>query len=177
MTSTGSVEQEEAPAQADQADLFGKVFVLVQHLTRRTDAALEPLGLTSRQWLLLAVLTRGFPGRSPSLTEAAERYGSSRQNVKQVALGLEAHGYLRLVADPIDGRTTRLELTDRVQLFDSPDGVARARALFEDVFAGLSPQDVVALRKLVVRWLDALTGERGGAPRGRPTKEEIDDAR
>lgn len=160
-----------------RADLFGKVFVLVQHLTRRTDAALEPLGLTSRQWLLLAVLTRGFPGRAPSLTEAAEQYGSSRQNVKQVALGLADLGYLRLVPDPLDGRTTRLEVTDKVRLFDAPDGVARGRALFEDVFAGLSASDVAALHGLVVRWLDALMTDPGAAPRAVKTKEGIDDTR
>jgi DNA-binding MarR family transcriptional regulator len=160
-----------------RADLFGKVFVLVQHLTRRTDAALEPFGLTSRQWLLLAVLPRAFPGRAPSLTEAAERYGSSRQNVKQVALGLEARGYLRLVPDPIDGRTTRLEVTEKVRLFDAPDGMARARALFDDVFAGLSARDVTELRRLVVRWLDELTIDRDPAPRGPHTKEGFDDVR
>lgn len=160
-----------------RADLFGKVFVLVQHLTRRTDAALEPLGLTSRQWLLLAVLTRGFAGRAPSLTEAAEQYGSSRQNVKQVALGLVGLGYLRLVPDPLDGRTTRLELTEKVRLFDAPDGVARGRALFEEVFAGLSASDVAALRRLVIRWLDALMTDRGSTPRGAHLEEEIDDAR
>jgi DNA-binding MarR family transcriptional regulator len=160
-----------------RADLFGKVFVLVQHLTRRTDAALEHLGLTSRQWLLLAVLTRGFPGRAPSLTEAAERYGSSRQNVKQVALGLAALGYLRLVPDPLDGRTTRLEVTEKVRLFDTPDGMARARALFEDVFAGLSARDVTELRRLVLRWLDELTNDRGTAPHAVDSKEGIDDAR
>ena len=160
-----------------RADLFGKVFVLVQHLTRRTDAALEHLGLTSRQWLLLAVLTRGFPGRAPSLTEAAERYGSSRQNVKQVALGLAALGYLRLVPDPLDGRTTRLEVTEKVRLFDTPDGMARARALFDDVFAGLSARDVTELRRLVVRWLDELTIDRDPATRGPDTKEGFDDVR
>jgi DNA-binding MarR family transcriptional regulator len=160
-----------------RADLFGKVFVLAQHLTRRTDAALEPLGLTSRQWLLLAVLTRGFPGRAPSLTEAAERYGSSRQNVKQVALCLAELGYLRLVPDPLDGRTTRLELTEKVRLFDVPDGVARTRELFEEVFAGLAPGEVATLRRLVIRWLDALMTDRGPTPRGAHTKEEIDDAR
>jgi DNA-binding MarR family transcriptional regulator len=159
-----------------RADLFGKVFVLVQHLTRRTDAALEPLGLTSRQWLLLAVLSRGFPGRAPSLTEAAERYGSSRQNVKQLALGLEGLGYLRLVPDPLDGRTTRLELTEKVRLFDEPDGVARGRALFEDIYAGLSTGDVAALHRLVVRWLDALMTDRGPANSDARTREKIDDA-
>jgi DNA-binding MarR family transcriptional regulator len=160
-----------------QADLFGKVFVLAQHLTRRTDAALEHLGLTSRQWLLLAVLTRGFPGHAPSLTEAAERYGSSRQNVKQVALGLAARGYLRLVPDPLDGRTTRLELTEKVRLFDTPDSVTRTRTLFEDVFAGLSEDDVATLRRLLVRWLEELMTDRGPAARGPDTKEENDDVR
>lgn len=165
-----SVNDDELQA---RTDLFGKVFVLVQHLTRRTDAALEHLGLSSRQWLLLAVLTRGFPGRAPSLTEAAERYGSSRQNVKQVALGLAALGYLRLVPDPLDGRTTRLELTEKVGLFDAPDGVARARALFEDVFAGLSAEDVATLRRLVVRWLDELTTDPG--PRTARSRHEGGD--
>lgn len=160
-----------------RADLFGKVFVLAQHLTRRTDAALAHLGLTSRQWLLLAVLTRGFPGRAPSLTEAAERYGSSRQNVKQVARGLEALGYLRLVPDPLDGRTTRLELTEQVRLFDAPEGVVRARELFEEVFASLAPSEVATLRRLVVRWLEGLTTD-GAAPRAVLTRKDgIDDAR
>jgi DNA-binding MarR family transcriptional regulator len=159
-----------------RADLFGKVFVLVQHLTRRTDAALEPIGLTSRQWLLLAVLSRGFPGRAPSLTEAAERYGSSRQNVKQLALGLAGLGYLRLVPDPLDARTTRLELTEKVRLFDEPAGVARGRALFEDVYAGLSARDVATLRRLVVRWLDALMTDQGPAQSGARSRGKIDDA-
>ena len=40
---------------AVRAEVFGQVFVLAQHLTRRTNAELEPLGLTTSQWLLLAV--------------------------------------------------------------------------------------------------------------------------
>ena len=83
---------------ATRAEVFGSLFVLVQHLSRRADKELADLGLTTRQWLLLAVLINAFPGRSPSLSEAADKYGSSRQNVKQVALGLEARGFVRLGA-------------------------------------------------------------------------------
>jgi DNA-binding MarR family transcriptional regulator len=97
--------------------------------------------------------------------------------VKQVALGLEAHGYLRLVPDPIDGRTTRLELTGKTGLFDAPAGAARARVLFEDVFAGLSEEDVATLRRLVVRWLVELTTGRDPIQRGPDTKEGFDDVR
>jgi DNA-binding MarR family transcriptional regulator len=153
------------PADADllaaRAELFGSIFVVVQHLTRRADAELAEMDLTTRQWLLLAVLAKWFPGRDASLTEAAERYGSSRQNVKQIALGLEARGYLRLVPDPVDGRTTRLRLTGRVAAFDEPASVARQAAMLADVTAGLSPQETVVLRDLVVRWLTGI-GAGGG---------------
>ncbi len=142
---------------AARAELFGSVFVVAQHLTRRTDSALQALGLTTRQWLLLAVLGKWFPGRSPSLSETAERYGSSRQNVKQIALGLETRGFLRLVPDPTDGRTTRLEVTDQVRVFDEPDAQAQAATLLADAFTGLSPHETLALRDLVRRWLKGIS--------------------
>lgn len=139
------------------SEAFGRVFVVVGHLTRLADQGLEDWDLTTRQWLLLAVLTRGFPGRTPSLSEAAAAYGSSRQNVKQIALGLEARGYLRLAPDPADGRATRLVLTDKVGRFDEPEGRARGRDLIETAFDGLTSDDVLALRDLIGRWLAALT--------------------
>ena len=145
---------------AARAEVFGSIFVVVQHLARRADAELASLELTTRQWLLLAVLTRSFPGRSPSLSEAAEKYGSSRQNVKQIALGLEARGFVRLVPDRDDGRTTRIELTDRVGVFDEPEMVGRASAMLTDACAGLSPDETLALRDLVRRWLAGVADPR-----------------
>ena len=135
------------------SDAFGGVFVLAGHLTRLTDEGLADWDLTTRQWLLLAVLAKGFPGRAPSLTEAAQAYGTSRQNVKQIALGLEARGWLRLVPDPRDGRAIRLELTGRVAVFDEPEGRARGRDLLEAALGGLTRDEVIDLRRLVGRWL------------------------
>lgn len=142
-----------------QADVFGSLFVVQQHLTRRTDAALADLGLTSRQWLLLAVLSQAFRGRGPSLSEAGERYGTSRQNVKQIALGLESRGYVRLVPDPDDGRTTRLELTEQAAIFDTPALQARGEELLRSAFAGLTGDDIVTLQDILHRWLVAFGGE------------------
>jgi len=146
-----------------QAELFGSVFLIAQHLTRRADRELADLGLTTRQWLLLAVLTKTLPGSSPSLSEAAEKYGSSRQNIKQIALGLEARGFVRLVPDPADARTTRIEVTERVREFDDPRMVDRTAAMLADVFSGLTPAETGDLRDLAQRWLAALTA---------PTSEE-----
>jgi DNA-binding MarR family transcriptional regulator len=142
---------------AARAEAFGSLFVLVQHLSRRADKELADLGLTTRQWLLLAVVTSGFPGSSPSLSEAAEKYGSSRQNVKQVALGLEARGFVRLVPDPADARTTRIEVTDRVHEFDEPVMVGRTKAMLGDAFAGLTPVETRDLLDLLRRWLAGFT--------------------
>ena len=133
--------------------MFGSLLVLVQHLSRRVDEALKPLGLTSRQWLLLAVMERWFADQDPTLTEAAARYGSSRQNVKQVALGLERRGYLRLVPDRHDRRATRIKLTGKVAILDAPDTRAQRMQVLDSVFGGLGPDKVEALSELVSKWL------------------------
>ncbi len=131
-----------------RAEIFGSVFLIAQHLTRRADRELADLGLTTRQWLLLAVLTKTFPGVSPTLSQAAQEYGSSRQNIKQMALGLEARGFVRLVADPADARATRIEVTELVQAFDEPHMVQRTTAMLTDAFASLTPRETRDLRDL-----------------------------
>jgi DNA-binding MarR family transcriptional regulator len=138
----------------------------MQHLSRRADRELEGMGLTTRQWLLLAVLANAFPGSSPSLSEAAERYGSSRQNVKQVALGLQARGFVRLVPDAADGRTTRIELTDRVRDFDEAPMAQRTKVMLGDAFAGLTPEQTRDLLDLLRRWLAVLTTPGPGDDQG-----------
>jgi DNA-binding MarR family transcriptional regulator len=142
---------------AARAEVFGSIFVVVQQLTRRADRELEILGITARQWLLLAVLAKWFPGRRASLSEAAAKYGSSRQNVKQIALGLEARGFVRLVPDLVDARTTRIEVTERVSVFDEPAMVERASAMLADAFTGLSADETRALAELLRRWLAGIT--------------------
>jgi DNA-binding MarR family transcriptional regulator len=150
---------------ATRAEAFGSLFVLMQHLTRRADRELADLGLTTRQWLLLAVLTSEFGGYRPSLSEAAEKYGSSRQNVKQVALGLQTRGFVRLVPDPADARTTRIEVIDRVREFDEPAMVQRTRDMFADAFVGLTADETGELLALLRRWLAGLTAPTRGEER------------
>lgn len=135
---------------------FGTVFIVAHHLDLLGDVALAPLGLTTKQWLLLAVIERGFAGRHPTLSEAAAAYGSSRQNVKAMARALEAAGYLRLVPDAVDGRATRLEPTARLEVFATPEWKAREAAFFEFAFGGLPAEDVASLADLLQRWLAAV---------------------
>ena len=136
-------------------DVFGLIFLLSQHMTRRADEALAPLGLTTSQWLLLAVVSRCTS--PPTLTEAAAAYGSSRQNVKQVARALELRGFLALRADTDDARAVRLHLLPRVaEAFDTPEAVARQTAFFESLFAPLSAEEQRQLRAILTRWVGSL---------------------
>ncbi len=131
-------------------DVLGALFVLTQHLTRYADDALARYGVTARQWLLLAVLVRGFPGERPTLTQAARAYGTSRQNVTQVARQLAARGLVALEPDPADRRATRLAVTPLVaRTFDAPDAAAHQRAVVATVFADLGDDDLAALDRLV----------------------------
>ncbi len=123
------------------AQLFGSLFVLMQRLSRRADDELASLTLTSRQWLLLAVITRAFPDASPTLSQAAAVYGTSRQNIKQIARQLQQQGWLRIVRDPDDARATRLELTDKVAVFADPAVQARQQQALTEMFGGLSPHE------------------------------------
>ena len=147
---------------------FATVFVVAQHLDRLGDVVLAPLGLTTKQWLLLAVVQQGLAGSRPTLTEAAAVYGSSRQNVKAIARGLEVAGYLRLVPDPEDHRATRLEVTDRVAVFATPDWHAREEAFFALTFGHLEPGEVAQLADLLARWLAGVASRPpvGDAPVG-----------
>lgn len=145
-----------------RAELFGSTFVIAAHLTRRADAELAAMGITTRQWLLLAILTTAFAGYEPSLSEAADTYGSSRQNIKQICLGLQDRGFVRLVADPADARTTRIALTERVKEFETPGMTERTNVMLDDVFAGLTAEQTHALHELLGTWLAALTAPRSG---------------
>ena len=132
-------------------------FVVAQHLDVLGDEALAPLGLTTKQWLLLAIVQKAFDGRHPTLTEAATVYGSSRQNVKAMARGIEAAGYLRIVPDAEDRRALRLVPTDRTAVFASADWRAREAAFFDRMFGGLTPDEISQLATLLGRWHQHLT--------------------
>lgn len=148
--------------------LFGSILMFTQQLLSRADEYLEPLGLTTRQWLLLAVLDKHFPGSAPSISEATAVFGTSRQNVKQVARQLEGRGWLRVEPDPVDRRVLRLVLTDKLAVFDEPAAQADQAAFILSVFGGLAPGERQRLLNMVTTCIAGLSStaddqhEQGG---------------
>ena len=68
-------------------------------------------GITIKQFQLLETLSKNDPA-SMTITELSEALGSSRQNIKKMALLLEKQNYLVLSKDDTDGRIVRVALTE-----------------------------------------------------------------
>jgi DNA-binding MarR family transcriptional regulator len=96
--------------------IFGSLFLLANKLQVIGDQYLGREGITTKQWFLTVMLSQ-FRDNPPMLSEVAELMGSSRQNVKQLALKLEGKGFLIIQKDEKDARALRLKFTEKSKTF------------------------------------------------------------
>ncbi len=92
--------------------IFGSIFLIANRLQVLGDQYLGKDGMTTKQWLLTVMISQ-FKDAPPTLSEVAELMGSSRQNVKQLALKLEEKGFIKMQKDIQDARALRLVLTEK----------------------------------------------------------------
>lgn len=98
-----------------QKFIFASIFLLANKFQVIGDSYLANDEMTTKQWFLIVIISQ-FE-KPPMLTEVANLMGSSRQNVKQLALKLQENGFLNIERDKKDGRTLRLKLTEKNQRF------------------------------------------------------------
>lgn len=94
--------------------IFGSLFLLANRLQVIGDR--WDTDITMKQWFLIAMISQ-FGDTPPKLSEVAEFMGSSRQNVKQLALKLEERGLMNIEKDKADNRVIRLKLTEACEVF------------------------------------------------------------
>lgn len=99
-----------------QKYIFGSIFLLANKLQVIGDQYLGRDDMTTKQWFLTAMISQ-FGNNPPTLSQVAEHIGSSRQNVKQLALKLEEKGFLEIRKDEQDARALRLVLTKKSRIF------------------------------------------------------------
>lgn len=131
----------------EKAYIFGSIFALSNKLQLLGDK-LDPQ-LTVKQWLLLAGITK-CKTLTPTITEVAALIGSSRQNVKKMALILEKQGFVLLNKDASDARMLRVSL--------SPSCMAHLKErekmeldFIEKLFNGFGIQELSAFSGLIKR--------------------------
>lgn len=126
-----------------QRMIFGNLFYIPNRLQVIIDEGLTPYGLTAKQWFLMAVIDEYFDN-PPTLTEVAEKMGTTRQNVKQLALRLEEKGFLAIDKDPDDRRALRLSLTAKCHEFWENRQQLDERFL-DELFQNLTPEELHSL--------------------------------
>ncbi len=99
-----------------QKYIFGSIFLIANRLQVIGDHYLGKDDMTTKQWFLSIMISQ-FGDNPPTLSEVAELMGSSRQNVKQLALKLAEKGFLTIQKDEQDARALRLKLTERSKIF------------------------------------------------------------
>ncbi len=92
---------------AKKAYIFGTIFALSNQLQVLGDA-FDP-NITIKQWLFMASVSK-FKD-PPTISEAADFIGYSRQNAKRIATALKEQGYVTITKDPYDSRALRIALT------------------------------------------------------------------
>ncbi|WP_379151028.1 MarR family transcriptional regulator [Paenibacillus sp. sgz5001063] len=97
-----------------QAYILGAVLTLANRLQVLGDQLDDQI--TMKQWLLIAVILKSGSS-SPTLSDVAGMIGSSRQNVKKMALLLEKQGFITLTKDSKDARILRLQLTEKCGIY------------------------------------------------------------
>ena len=134
-------------------ELSGRTAFLLRLALNRAEAmgeqAIEPLGLTGRQYGVLAMLHHG-----PATTqrELGATLGFDRTTTMKLMAGLQARGLVDRVVDPADRRSYRLSLSEDGEQLRAR--TAKVLAACDDEFSGrLSPAEVTQLRTLLGRLL------------------------
>lgn len=96
--------------------IFGSLFLLANKLQVIGDKHIADEDVTLKQWFLTVMISQ-FSDINPTLSEVAEFMGTSRQNVKQLALKLQEKKFLNIEKDEQDARAIRLKLTEKNKSF------------------------------------------------------------
>lgn len=130
--------------------IFGNIFFIAQNWQTIADKELiAKAGITTKQWMLLVILSKVFEGQIPTLSEAADAYGATRQNVKRIAEDLQNKGFIMVTIDKKDKRKQRLVLTGQHKKhFEGEADLKWQENFVKKFFTGFSNTELENMRML-----------------------------
>ncbi len=141
-------------------EIFGMIFLLALRWQNLGDQELASIGVTTKQWLLLLTLHLFFK-EPPTLNQLAESMGSSRQNVKQLAINLQKSGYLEIIPDARDKRILRFRLTQKnTAVWESR--VDQDEAYIASLFGDISHQNILTTKTTIEKLIAISAKKLGG---------------
>lgn len=137
-----------------QSNIFAHIFKLSNMLQVYLDGTLKEDKLTSKQMFLMIVID-SFGDSYPTFKEAADRSGSSYQNIKQLALKLEKNGYVEIKEDSKDRRAKRLILTTHAKVYWENRGLKDNESM-EQLFGAFSLEELTQFFDYINRIEDGI---------------------
>ncbi|MEC9485709.1 MAG: MarR family winged helix-turn-helix transcriptional regulator [Candidatus Izemoplasma sp.] len=127
-------------------DAIAYFFQLSNKMQKVFDQLLKYDDLTIKQLFLMIVID-SFD-EVPNYSQVSKRFGTSHQNVKQIALKLKKNGFLKIKKDPNDSRFRLLQLSQKAKRYwqnrDKDDAL-----LLQSIFFGISKDRMVEFIRLL----------------------------
>lgn len=142
-------------------EVVGRAIVIAQHLERRVNAALEPLGLSLGQFDILATLRRQGADARMTPTQLMKSVMLSSGGMTNRLDRLEKAGWIQRQADPGDRRGVVVGLTETGR-----ELIDRATTIrFTEAKESLpNHEDTKELAMMLRRWLVELTDSKQAGP-------------
>lgn len=140
----------------EKDNIFGLLLFIAQRWTVNGDSILkEKVGITTKQWMLLAILMHSFENQHPTISETAKEFGTSRQNLKQVAISLQKKGFIDIKPDENDFRIQRISLTgNHMERFLGDENEKWQTNYINSLFKGFKNEEIIQLNEYVERLLE-----------------------
>lgn len=125
------------------------LFLIQQRWSYYINKKLAEDKITTKQWLMMIIIENAF-NHDPSMQEVADALSITHQNVKQLAVRLEARGFLKIERDPNNRRILRLKTTDESREYwekRAPEDLKSIARIFE----GLDDKEMKSLFESMVK--------------------------
>lgn len=135
------------------------IFIIQQRWVYIINKKLENADITTKQWLMLIILSHTFPhsDKPPSMQELSEALSTSHQNVKQMAIRLEKRRFLEIKRDSQNRRISRLKITRECMQFWKKREIEDIESI-KELLSGLDIIEIQNLFEIVIK-LEKLSGK------------------
>lgn len=117
--------------------IFGSIFSLANRLQALGDKIDE--NITVKQWFFIAIVS--MFDSPPSILEVSKIIGTSRQNIKKMALILQNQGFVSIQEDSNDKRVSRILLTKKCfDYFKTREDMEQS--FIESLFNGFTEKNI-----------------------------------
>ncbi len=130
--------------------IFGMIFLLSTKLETIGNTFLGEL--TTKQWFLMLILTNFFE-TPPTLSELANKMGTSHQNTKQLAIKLQEKKFLSIQKDEQDNRVLRIVPTKKIEEYVKTRQYKDYKFI-EDFFKVLTKKEIEELDEILFKLID-----------------------